>query len=315
VLPLQRFFLEYEHKKIGNSMNHFKANDYFSRPASVNKSPLLTVVSPTCIVFFLLSFFQPFGLGSIRPWSFFWFMIAGFTMITGFTALAVAYLFPRLFKKFYNPETWTVGKNLINAFVIILLISLGNFTFYVLSHRQSHGSWGLFLIMLLFTVIIGVFPAIITFFILYNRTLMQNLHDAESLNKQLTERLRNQNIQTITNYKSIVLKGDTKESVELCPEDILYLETSGNYVKVFYLSNNIIRHRQLRTTISQIEKELQQYAFIVRCHRAFMVNTNYIVNLKGNMHGFQLNLRLIKEEVPVSRTYTKSISDKLAHLI
>ncbi|MDR2388917.1 MAG: LytTR family transcriptional regulator, partial [Tannerellaceae bacterium] len=102
-----------------------------------------------------------------------------------------------------------------------------------------------------------------------------------------------------------------KESISLKPEDIIYIESEGNYVNVYYKQDDKIMHRLLRSTIKQMEELLRNYAMFIRCHRAFIVNTNYVSNTKGNAQSYQLTLYDISQEIPVSRTYLKSIKDAL----
>jgi DNA-binding LytR/AlgR family response regulator len=131
------------------------------------------------------------------------------------------------------------------------------------------------------------------------------------MNGQLAERLQNTLQYDHIEIDRIVLSGSTKESVTLYPDSILYIESSGNYVKINCLHNNVVKQKQLRTTITQLDKELQPYPSIARCHRAYMVNTSFITHVEGNSQGFRLRLRHVKEEVPVSRSYLKVIRDRL----
>lgn len=47
--------------------------------------------------------------------------------------------------------------------------------------------------------------------------------------------------------------------------------------------------------------------FIIRCHRAFLVNIRMVVKVDGNSQGYKLNLEGCEEEVPVSRAYAKEV--------
>ena len=79
-----------------------------------------------------------------------------------------------------------------------------------------------------------------------------------------------------------------------------------------YLSdNNIVRQKQLRNTISKIEEILQQYPDFIRTHRAFLVNASHIIKIDGNSQGYLLGILHIQDEIPVSRTYIKTIKSKL----
>jgi DNA-binding LytR/AlgR family response regulator len=288
-----------------------KVSTYFNRPASSNAKPWVVIIVASLLVCFLLGFFQPFGIEKFSA-TVKCYVVTGFTLVTAIAISIVGYVFPFLFKKFYDPLTWTIGKSLVNNVILIVLIALGNFFFdWSISQRQTETFGIVLLSYILATLLIGFIPAVVSFFIVQNYTLKQNLHDAEVMNSQLTERLQNTVQLNHTDADMIVLSGNTKESVTLYPDRILYIESSGNYVKINHLHDNAVKQKQLRTTIAQMDNNLALYPHIVRCHRAYMVNTSFITHVEGNAQGFRLRLRHVKEEVPVSRSYIKIIRSKL----
>lgn len=269
-----------------------------NKPSYYNNNPWEIIIIASLLVGFLLGFLQPFGIDKInegiRP-----FIILGFTLITAICTTIVGYVFPLLFKKFYTPSKWTIGKSLINQSVLIILIALGNFLFdWCISDRPIETFGSVLLSYMLVTVIIAVIPMIIASFIIKNHQLKSNLKNAEIINKKISELPKK-------SHETVTLTGDTKKSILLNPQDLLYMESVGNYVKGVYLSENTIKHKQIRSTISVMEKELSEYSYIKRCHRAFLVNTNHIINAEGNSQGLHLHLDHIKESIPVSRSYVK----------
>ncbi|GHV51828.1 hypothetical protein FACS1894181_14270 [Bacteroidia bacterium] len=232
-------------------------------------------------------------------------------MTAAMTSIA-CFLYPVLFKRFYDPENWTVGKELLNNAFVLLTIGLGNFFFDLCIYRRPPGVWFKSLAVYLFvTCIVGIIPVLVIHFIVRNNGLKQRLADAREMNRRLVERLAHQPARPLQAGKPVHLAGSTKEAVSLYPGDIIYLEASGNYVKVNYLAGESVKQKQLRATLSQVEKDLQPYASIMRCHRAFMVNTAYINNVEGNSQGFRLQLRVSRAAVPVSRSYTKTLLEKM----
>lgn len=93
--------------------------------------------------------------------------------------------------------------------------------------------------------------------------------------------------------------------------DFLYAEAKGNYVKVGYRSDSDkekkITWRLLRATMKQAEEAVSACPFIIRCHRAFLVNIRMVVKVDGNSQGYKLNLEGCEEDVPVSRAYAKEV--------
>ena len=59
--------------------------------------------------------------------------------------------------------------------------------------------------------------------------------------------------------------------------------------------------------MKQVEEAVSAAPFIVRCHRAFLVNTRRVVRADGNSQGYKLSLEGCEEAVPVSRAYAKEV--------
>lgn len=127
------------------------------------------------------------------------------------------------------------------------------------------------------------------------------------LNNTLAKRKQTE----ISGDAQITLSGTTKDVVTVRPENILYIEVSGNYVDIFYVKDDKIQHNLLRATIRQIEDELTDFPVFIRCHRSFIVNVNRILHVSGNAQGYKLSLQGTNEQIPVSRTYMKNLKDAL----
>jgi len=110
---------------------------------------------------------------------------------------------------------------------------------------------------------------------------------------------------------TITLTGTTKEQVKASIGNILYIEAADNYMDVYYLEENKVSHKLLRSTIKQIEEQLKSYPSFVRCHRAYIVNIDQITNIEGNAQGYKLKLQNTPKEIPVSRTYMQTLRDRI----
>lgn len=284
---------------------------FLYRPSPYNSRPWIVVVTASLLVGFLLGFFQPFGIDRI-PINIKSYIVAGYILVTAISTSIVGYLFPLLFKKFYNPSKWSIGKSLLNNILIISLIILGNTLFdWSIGHHLSKTFGSVLLSYILVTLLIGIIPAIVSIFIVQNYTLKKNLSEVKAMKDKLIERSQNTTHLKNKSDDIVTLTGDTKEAITLHPNNILYIESSGNYVKVSYLSEGIVTQRQIRSTISRTADELSGFPYLSRCHRAYMVNISHITSIEGNSQGLLLALQHLKEKVPVSRSYAKGIREKL----
>jgi hypothetical protein len=96
-------------------------------------------------------------------------------------------------------------------------------------------------------------------------------------------------------------KGILRLSVK--KDNLLYIESSDNYVNIFYLNKEKISKFLLRNTMKKME-EIFQNSEIVRCHRCFMVNFEKVKIIRKDKEGLQLELDLPSAiDIPVSRSY------------
>ena len=110
---------------------------------------------------------------------------------------------------------------------------------------------------------------------------------------------------------SLVLGGETKESLTVRAEDFLCAESVGNYVKVVYRSATDGRMvaKLIRTSMKRVEAAVASCPYIIRCHRAFLVNLQKVKEICGNLQGYLLKLDGLKLRIPVSRAYAKRVTE------
>ena len=88
---------------------------------------------------------------------------------------------------------------------------------------------------------------------------------------QLLEDHRNQ----ADNQINVIQLKEKGRNISININDIYYLESHGNYLKIFLDQKNFL-HRQ---TLQALEARLNPNQFI-RIHRSFIVNLNYVKNIK-----------------------------------
>ena len=64
--------------------------------------------------------------------------------------------------------------------------------------------------------------------------------------------------------------------------------------------------------MKQAEASAVSAPFIVRCHRAYLVNLRRVTKVDGNSQGCRLRLEGCADEVPVSRSYVKKVQALIA---
>lgn len=161
-------------------------------------------------------------------------------------------------------------------------------------------SFKTFLVQLCSTVFIGSIPLSIYVLITHNQLLKKNLQEAAKLN----EIISSQRDDDAAQGDVITLRPQADEVYRVDVDNILYAVSEKNYVRVVEDEGHQTQDIVIRSTLSALQESLSHYPFLLRCHRAFIVNTKRIKTIRGNAQGYKLLLEGSNELVPVSRKYT-----------
>ena len=265
-------------------------------------SPWKVVVVPALIIFLVLYLLQPFGIARIESGKL-WVTLGAACISAGVSSVFV-WVLPWMFPRYYEERAWTLGKEVSGTLALFLCITVCVWL-YVAWLCGVMPNVRLFFTVLLWVLILGAFPTVL--FAMWNRNirLARNLREATELNLRLSQKPEVEETPPAT----LVFSGGTRETLELDARSFLYAESEGNYVRLHYLSSNDNRpvSKLLRLTMKQAEAAVAFAPFIVRCHRAFLVNLHQVLKVDGNSQGYRLRLEGGVEEVPVSRGYAKSV--------
>ena len=102
-------------------------------------------------------------------------------------------------------------------------------------------------------------------------------------------------------------KGEIRLSINV--ENILYAESSDNYVTIKYINNDKIVDFLLRTNLKKLSDDLRDTP-IQRCHRSYMINLLHVTSIKKDMTELiiQFDTTSIKD-ITVSKTYHEAIME------
>lgn len=272
------------------------------------------VVLPSLLVFFILYILQPFGISRMEENKLL--VLAGYAVVSSAMLAVSVYVLPALFPAWYREERWTVGKEIVSTLILCVLITLGNWC-YTAGVFGMELNLSLLAVCLLWMVVIGPFPIVL--FVMWNRNLQlnRNLQEAMAMNARLAERIQAEAVSELGSAEAceeLLLEGGTRERLTLAPARLLYAESEGNYVRLNYLDADSSKPmvKLLRLTLKQAEDAFTDYPYIIRCHRAYLVNLHRVTKVSGNAQGCRLHLEGCEKEVPVSRSYAADIKEALA---
>ena len=272
----------------------------------------------TSVGFAILAFavFKPFGLGGLG-WTAY-----PHLMVILLLGIGVCYLTEAVLKHIVRmPATldkgvdYIIKRNLrfqmINTPLEALMVC--TYLHFVMRGRglESPLSWGGFFGALLILAFCSFAVGLYWRFKFRSRYLAAELEELKLLNKGLTE---SRPAQEDSLPEKITLTGTTSDNVTLRIQDILYVESLGNYVKVCHLRQDKVCGDMLRTTLNQVEKDLGQWNSIIRCHRAFIVNLSQVERISSSSGGLQLLVRHSGESIPVSRSHTSDVKARIREM-
>jgi hypothetical protein len=197
---------------------------------------------------------------------------------------------------FSGKSDWTVWKEFFSITIILFAIGIAIYLAgFILEEPAPRLNLTTFLGSLKIALLAGVIP--FAFFSLIN-------YRAWFLAAKLKENLPLSNEQTDENIIHITSQLK-KEELNFYPREFIYAESDGNYVQFFLVRDSKIIKRAIRNSINNIEEQLTGVPFLLRTHRAFIVNLKKVRNIKGNALGYRLKLSGIDKEIPVSRNNTQ----------
>lgn len=278
---------------------------------SRDKRDSLTVrVISAAFVALALAIFKPFGLDAMQWQAYLhllviWVIGVGVCIVTD-SILTFLFKMPSTTQK---GVSYIIHRNLrfqlINTPLIALAICL--YRHFVLSDSVEGNllSWGNYLETLIIIAFCSFVIGLYWRFRFRSLYLAAELEEVRQLNEQLSK-VKEEGSEV--EGGAVTLAGTTSESITLSVDDLLYIESVGNYVKVCYLdAGRMPALQMLRATSKQMEETLKEYPMVVRCHRAFLVNLQQVEKIVSQSGTMQLKMRHTGDILPVSRSNTAQV--------
>lgn len=265
-----------------------------------------------------IAIFKPFGL-DLTQWQAYMHLLAMF--VIGFAGCIVTdcilrYIF-KMPTSLDNGVDYIIKRNmrfqLINTPLVTLFLCL--YRHFVMNGQIAGNSlsWGNFLETLVIIAFCSFIIGIYWRFQFRSRFLTAELNETKKMNEKLQESQHSEVIKAVTPPSDeITLTGTTNDTVKVNIKDLLYIETVGNYVKIYQLRDGKVRSDMLRATSKQLEDDLSAYPMVMRCHRAFLVNMQQVERIVSKPGGMLLDIKHCEDAIPVSRSNMSEIKKKLS---
>lgn len=281
-------------------------------------------------VVLVLALIQPFDIDKLEEGRMLFILCEGLCV---FVCTIIVYLFRSAFpltRKLRNAQTSKrfILNLLVHYALFTPLLSAVLCTFNMWYHHfplnnawldeQGHFTLHYFLLMCFWVSTIGVFIMIWQYYRFRTSRLQEELVDVRAINALLEARQQQladaaPEVTANEQHNRITLQGNAQNAhLDVCPSDIIYIESMSNYADIAYIEEGNTQHATLRITLKQLREQLQQTECLVQCHRAFLVNLNFVRTLSVRSAGtYELELFGSNKRIPVSRANADAMKQRL----
>ena len=259
-------------------------------------------------VLFVL-YFQPFGINFLKSEHDGYFVLGAGIMSTG-TLFANTLILPGIMPGVFDPLRWTVRKEMVwNVWLFINLFVILSFMAWFVNRVQFTD------LPIFRTGGLALLPLVLFNLISYNHSLKDKMVSVldnsrrhwfrEEKPEHLSDPPHVPELPIEKDFKIIAENG--KDVFLAKMSDIMVFHSSGNYVEIFWLDNQIKRKKLLRQTFAFIEQYLKENSEFQKCHRCWLVNLKMINTISGNSKGYFVEINKLGFKVPVSRNYISTL--------
>jgi hypothetical protein len=115
-----------------------------------------------------------------------------------------------------------------------------------------------------------------------------------------------------TEHQQVVISGQNKsESFRLSPQDFIYAQSQQNYAVIYFQTEDQqVDKKMIRITLAQLNDQVPS---AIQVHRSYLVNLDFLKEVKGNARKRFLELDIVREPIPVSQKYYKNLKNQLSN--
>ncbi len=285
------------------NMKQFLAEPY---PFYFKGRELISILIIIFVMSFLFNYlFEPFNV--YRPehkYSFFW--------ICFFHSLSAAFatlIYSIIAGIWISEDTWKIRNEVLFITGLFLMIGISQFLIRDLIYKNpANWSWSYFFEEIRNTFFIGILFVLIL--------IPLNFLRLNYRHKQKSDQFENYNIKSKDGSKGLISVNTQLKSDDFLmdPQDLIFARAEGNYLEIYIDKNNSKERLLKRMTLKELEKQLENYSFIIKTHRSYLVNLHKIDNIKGNAQGYKISFRNYKDFVPVSRGIIQDFEKRIKNL-
>jgi hypothetical protein len=253
-------------------------------------------------VFVLLLLFQPLQINQFESKTKVY-LILSLGILTFLSLSLNLSIIPALWPQLFLKRQWKIWKEIVWNFWIFFTITAS----YLISYKVL-GILDVDISAILKLNLIAIIP--ITILIGFNQNFMLRLRlkTATELNNKLNE-------SKVIREKMVHFASDSQnETFSIRVQQLCFIRSADNYIEIFWKEAETIKRQIIRSSLLKAQEILKEFSFVMKCHRSYLVNINFIEKVEGNSQGYKLFFNQIDFEIPVSRNAIDDLKDKIKHL-
>ncbi|OXA86601.1 LytTR family DNA-binding domain-containing protein [Flavobacterium hercynium] len=104
----------------------------------------------------------------------------------------------------------------------------------------------------------------------------------------------------ISENENIIIRGENKlDILRIKKSDLVCVSNAQNYVEIFFVENNQLKSKLIRSTLKKVQTD---FDFLVQIHRSHLVNPSHFKAWKN-----QQTISLTQIDLPVSKNYKDNL--------
>ena len=198
---------------------------------------------------------------------------------------------------FVKEDYWKVSDELLSVLGLMIVIGVGQWGIRPVIYSNDSLSFAyLFEEVWHACISGGLIYLLVT---LVNINFLTRKHNQQSISFKPSRHA--------TGKESVSIKTQSlSDDFELRPFDLICAKADGNYMSIYQKDEKGVKDELKRITMQSLCDQLQAYEFILKTHRGYLVNINYITKTSGNAQGYLLDMASLDFEIPVSRKHLES---------
>lgn len=207
---------------------------------------------------------------------------------------------------FPRAEKWQLNHELISLLIILVAIGITvYFAGFFIEELKMRWNLSTFFDSMLRSLLVVFIPLFLPTLINIRYALTP-----ETFQQYLISREDEVPAEDSVQQVSIISKAK-REELLFHTHELIYVESQGNYVTFYFDDNRKPNRVVIRNTISDVAAQLAPYPFLMRVHRAFIVNLKQVRSKNGNRLGYRLKVNSCSSEIPVSRNNTSQFDTRM----